>query len=241
MKATAQLTVLKLSLLLPAVLLLQAIAAEPKPEALTAPQVLERLAKAYSTAQTYRDTGVVKTVFVEAEGRRTVERSFTTVFIRPDRIRFDYVDKLVSGKERHYIVWAQAGNIQTWWDVTPGIRKPKTIGKALAGAGNVSGGAAQTVPALLLPNEVSGLSLTDLMDPKRLEDAKAGPADCFRIQGKSGKSPTTLWIDQSSFLLRRIDTEEKFDKFRTETTTTYEAELNKEIPDKLLHFNPSRL
>ena len=53
-------------LLLPAATLwvMPATAAEPKVAAPTAPQILERLAQTYGSAQTYRDTGVVKTVFI---------------------------------------------------------------------------------------------------------------------------------------------------------------------------------
>ena len=229
-------------LLLPAAALLamQATAAEPKSEGLTAAQILERLAKTYSSSQTYRDTGVVTTVYIEADGKRSVERPFTTAFIRPDRLRFEYRDKIINNKERHYIIWTAAGQIQTWWDVTPGVKKPKSLARALAGAKLVSGGSAHTVPALLLPNEVIGTRLTDLSDGTRLPDDKLDALDCFRIQGKLDETSVTLWIDNAAGLLRRLDSTEKFEKFRTETTTTYDPVINAEVPAKLLDFNPPK-
>src|SRR5262249_45207002 len=83
---------------------LPAGADEPKPDALKAQDVLDRMAKAYAGCKSYRDTGVVKTVFVEATGNRTVEKPFRTAFVRPDRFRFEYTEKR-GGREDRYIVW----------------------------------------------------------------------------------------------------------------------------------------
>jgi hypothetical protein len=133
----------------------------------------------------------------------------------------------------------------------------------LAGATGVSGGSARTIPVLLMPDSIEGRRLTELTELKRLEDAKLGGVDCYRIKGKfkvdpaereafrkslkkvTGKDPTpskrgpeTLWIDKSSFLLRRIDKETQFDSFRTESTTTYEPLIDERIADKQLQFDP---
>jgi outer membrane lipoprotein-sorting protein len=210
---------------------------EPKPEALKAEDVLGRMAKAYSGCKSYRDSGVVKTVFVRANGNQTVEKPFTTAFVRPDRFRFEFKENEGDGQERRYIVWRKGKEVQTWWDIKPGVEKPESLGLALAGATGVSGSSAHTVPALLLPKEVEGRRLTDMSEAKRIDDAKLDKVDCFRIEGKFGGSPTTLWIDQKSFLVRRIDSQKKFDDFRTETTT-YDPAIDEEIPNKKLEFDP---
>jgi outer membrane lipoprotein-sorting protein len=212
---------------------------EPKPDTMTAQEVLDRMAKVYAGSNSYRDAGVVKPVFVEATGNRTVEKPFKTAFVRPDRFRFEYTEKQ-GGRENRYIVWRKGKDVQTWWDVKPGVEKPGSLGLALAGATGVSGAAAHTVPALLLPKEVGGRRLTDLTEVKRAEDAKLDKIDCFRIEGKFADSPTTLWIDKKKFLVRRIDSKKKFDKFSTEETTTYDPVINDEIPDKALEFDPPK-
>jgi outer membrane lipoprotein-sorting protein len=213
---------------------------EPKPHALKAQDVLDRMAKTHAACKSYHDSGIVKTVFVQADGNRTVEKPFTTAFVRPDRFRFEYKEKDGNGPERRYIVWRKGKEVQTWWDGKPGIEKPESFELALAGAAGVSGMSAHTVPALLLPKEVGGRRLTDMTEVKRIDDAKLDKVDCFRIEGKFGGYPTTLWIDHKKFLVRRIDAQMKFDNFRTETTTTYDPAIDEEIPDKKLEFDPPK-
>jgi outer membrane lipoprotein-sorting protein len=210
---------------------------EPKPEALKAQDVLDRMAKAYAGCKSYRDSGVVKTVFIKATGNRTVDKPFTTAFVRPDRFRFEYREE-AGGQERRYIVWRKGKEVQTWWDVRPGVEKPESLNPALAGATGVSASSAHTVPALLLPKEVEGRRLMDITEAKQVKDAKLDKVDCFRIEGMFGGSPTTLWIDQKTFLVRRIDAQKKFGNFRTEETTTYAPVIDEEIPDKKLEFDP---
>jgi outer membrane lipoprotein-sorting protein len=234
--------VLLFLLMLPACSLSAAVALpvqadEPLPETLKAQDVLDRMAKAYAGCKSYRDSGVVRTVFIQGAGNRTVEKPFTTAFVRPDRFRFEY-QETQGGQARRYIVWRKGTEAQTWWDIKPGVEKARSLDLALGGATGVSGGSAHTAPALLLPNEVSGWRLTKLRDPKRIEDARLDKADCFRIQGRDfGDSPTTVWIDKKTFLVRRIDSQKKFDKFRAEETTTYDPVVNEEVPDRALEFN----
>jgi hypothetical protein len=105
----------------------------------------------------------------------------------------------------------------------------------------VSDGSAHTVPALLLPNDVTGRRLTDIMEAKRVEDSKLGKVDCFRIEGDFVEdTPMTIWIDKKTFLVRRIDSQKKFDAFRTEETTSYDPVFDEEIPDKKLEFDPPK-
>jgi Predicted periplasmic protein (DUF2092) len=204
---------------------------------LTAKQIVERMAKEYAQCKSYRDSGVVKTVFIGTDRQRTVEKPFTTAFVRPDRFRFEYKDD----KERRYIVWRDGKDVQTWWDVTPGIKKPASLRSALAAATGVSSGSAHAVPALLIPDEVGGRRLTGITEAKRIEDAKLDKVDCFRIQGQYGGYPRTLWVDKKTFLVRRIDLERKLGvDFRTERTWIYEPVIDGEISDKMLEFNLPR-
>jgi hypothetical protein len=182
---------------------------EPKQEALTAQQILDRVAKTYATCKTYRDTGIVKSRFIGPDVNFEVEKPFTTAFVRPDRLRFEYKEIRRDGREYRYIVWRSGEEIRSWWDVAPGVKKPDSLAVALAEATGVSGGSAHTVPALLLPKEIPGWRLTDMTEAKRIGDDKYGKSDCFRVEGKTAEYPVTLWIDKETFLVRKIDSPKK--------------------------------
>ncbi len=209
---------------------------QAKQDSLTASQILQRMAKTYASCKSYRDSGVVRTVFIEALGKRTVEKPFTTAFVRPDRFRFEYKENKGEIRPYCYIVWRRGTEVRTWWDVRPGIEHPESLDLALGGATGVSGGSAHTVPALLLPDEVGGRRPTEVTEPQRIKDAKLDKVECFRIQCKAADSPMTLWIETKTFLVRRIDEQTNFDNFRTEDTTTYQPVVNGKITDKMLEF-----
>jgi RNA polymerase sigma factor (sigma-70 family) len=209
---------------------------EAKPDEPSAQQIVDRMAKAYADCKTYRDSGLVKTLFVEIGGNRTVEKPFTTAFVRPDRFRFEYKEN-VGGQETRFIIWSSAKEVQTWWDIQPGIEKGKSLDLALGGAAGVSGLASLNIPQLLLPDKL-GRSRLALKEAKRADDGKLDKVECFRVEGKFGGNPITVWIDKKSYLVRRIDEQATFDTFRTEQTTTYDPTIGEKITDKMLAFDP---
>jgi len=214
------------------------IADEPEASALTAEQVLERMAKAYANCKTYRDSGNVKTVFFSAGGKRTVNKPFETAFVRPNVFRFEYRDRRGDEENNRYLIWSDGKAIRSWWDVRPGIEKPESIGRALAAATGVSGGSARRVPSLLMRDDFPGAAAARVTDLKRIEDATQFNVDCFRVEGKYAGSIETLWLDKETFLLRRIDSPKESPTFRTEVTTTYDPVVDGEITDQMLIFDP---
>jgi outer membrane lipoprotein-sorting protein len=214
----------------------QAPPKEAKPAELSAQQIVERMAKAYSDCKSYRDSGIVETLFVEAVGNRTVKKPFTTAFVRPDRFRFEYKETL-GNQEMRFIAWSNAKEVQTWWDVKPGIEKAQSLVLALGGAAGVSGNASLNIPQLLLPDKMGWRRLA-LTEPKRAEDGKLDKVECFRVEGKYGGNPITVWMDKKSYLVRRIDEQAAFDNFRTEQTTIYDPTINEKITDMMPAFDP---
>ncbi|HZF08689.1 MAG TPA: hypothetical protein VFE33_07875 [Thermoanaerobaculia bacterium] len=213
-------------------------AGDPPAEALTAEQILARMAKTYAGCSSYRDAGEATTVFFQRTGKRTVKKPFTTAFVRPDRFRFEFQDRVGEEEWHRMIVWQQGGEVQSWWDLRPGVEHPASLDLGLAGATGVSGGSAHTIPRLLLPDRIEGWPLTALQEPKCLPDASFDGADCFRIEGKRRGDPMTLWIDKASFLVRRIDQSVQFPEFRTEETIVYRAEIDGPIAPGELELRP---
>ena len=206
--------------------------------ALSGPEVLARAMKKYANVTTYRDAGVVRIVYIE-RGRRTEERPFKTAFVRPDKFRFEYTETHPLGRVTRYVVWQRGPDVRRWWDVEPTVETLPSLEMGLAGATGVSGGSAHIVPRLLLPSSVTGRSLGDMTEVKRLSDAECGGDTCARVVGIYAASQRTLWISLHSFLLRRVEWETTFPDFRTESTITYEPVADEPIPAESLAFNPS--
>jgi hypothetical protein len=194
-------------------------------------------------------------------------RPFATAFVRPGQFRFEYRHRYREEDEwDRYIVWAHGAEVRAWWDVRPGVEEAKSLGMALAGATGVSGGSAHTVPALLMPDRVGGRRLTDLVDVTSLGDETLDGVTCYRLSGQLGpypadpaeeerrreevvrltgrpperaeRSPLILWIDRGTLLVRRIEEQTRFETFRTEGVTTYEAAVGAAITDDELRFAP---
>ncbi len=214
--------------------------------------IVARMARTYANCQSYRDSGVVESRYLKKTGPRTVEQPFITAFVRPDHFRFEYSSREGGQKPYRYIICSQpkvspswwdwirsnTHQVRTWWDVQPGVKVSKSLGLALGGATGVSGGSAPTTAALLMPGEVWG-SLTGLTDPRLAADGKIDEVDCFRIEGKYGNLPTTLWIDKQTYLLRRREQRMTIPgDVRVEQVTNYRPVLDQQIPDELLAFNP---
>jgi outer membrane lipoprotein-sorting protein len=218
---------------------------QPDPAMLNAQQILAKVARTYADCKTYQDKGNLETRFIRNDDQFMVtQKPFSTAFVRPGRFRFEYSKLTRENQLSRYIVCRSPDGIQTWWDVTPGVQKHEDLRLAIAGATGVSGGSAAAISSLLLPDELGGTRFTELPNAKRIEDAKLGDHPCFRITaalppfGETKGRDYTLWIDQKSFLVRRIDFQTKFRDFRTEDTMTFEPKLDAEIDPKLLEFNP---
>jgi outer membrane lipoprotein-sorting protein len=206
---------------------------------LPARQIIDKMAHAYSSCKSYYDEGVVKAVFFRNRRRWTEELHFTTAFVRPGRFRFEFTRGF--GKEgiwNRYIVWRDGKSVRTWWSIEPEIENPGSLSMELAGATGISRGSANKMPRLLLPDEIGGWSLTNLMEPELLEDEIVNGVPCFRIHGKDNLDDTNkLWIEKKSYLVRKIATQHSFPDLRTEITTTYNPRFNVDIQPDQLKFN----
>jgi outer membrane lipoprotein-sorting protein len=229
----------------------------------TADEVLAAMAERYAGCVTYRDSGKAITRFISDSGRsRSSIKPFTTAFIRPNRFRFEFRSRHGDAEEDWdpYIVFADGREVLTWWGVRPGIERPESLRDALAAATGVSSRSSHTVPSLLLPGEFEGSRLlTDLVEVRSLDDGVVDGQACFRLTGifrpptldpeeeqervdgptdLTKDAPSIVWIDQETLLLKRLEDATEFDTFRTESVTTYAAEMNVSIDEEELRFDP---
>ncbi|MGE5235534.1 MAG: hypothetical protein ACM3O7_04180 [Acidobacteriota bacterium] len=222
------------------------------PAGMSAVAIALKMERTYRECHSYRDTGEVTSLSITDGGRYGSERPFATAFVRPDRFLFRFTDTGLGDRSSSYVVWMSGAEVHSWYDAKPGLRTPASLGEALGVAAGLSSGSSIRVPGLLLPNLVDGGAT--LIAPERTEDASDRDVVCLRIRGQSRKTPytismgdrtltvkaetITLWIDRSSFLLRKVEESRTLDTYRSETTTTYTPEVNVAVPDEQLTFSP---
>ena len=206
----------------------------PATDLLRATEVMDRTVETYEKCGTYRDSGVMTRTFRTAEGTQQEEsQTFATVFERPYRFRFQCREG-----EHLYIIYADAATIRAWWGHQEGVQPMRSLDDAIGRAVGPSNGASHTIPRLLMPDRVHGRSLAELRGLARLTDAMLEHVPCYRITGtvRTG-APYTVWIDRSTFLVRRIDVEHESSDFSAIDRTVYSPELNPDLGDEELHLN----
>ena len=199
-------------------------------------QILDRMAKAYAQCKSYRDSGVIKSVFLDntVSPEFTVEYSFDTAFVRPDRFRFEIKDQ----DDDKLLISADGEDVQTSWDIEPGNQKPESLELAMAQAIGFTGGDVGRIPAMLMPKKLDGWLDLDLIDPRQIEDGSLQNVECFRLEYNFRDEQVTLWIDKQSYLVRRIDERIRANDVRIERTTTYDPTIDGKITDQMLEFDP---
>ena len=51
-------------------------------------------------------------------------------------------------------------------------------------------------------------------------------------------SPFIVWIDRGTFLLRKIEEDNQYETFQTQSATTYEPEVGVQVTEDKLRFDP---
>jgi hypothetical protein len=222
---------------------------EPKEKITSAKQIMSALKREYEKCNSYTDTGLVKTIFFRADNKRISETPFSTDFIRAKKFRFEFASKhpLPFAKLNRTIIVRSDGSVKQWQnhdlgEDKKGIHKEESLGMAIAGATGISGGSAYTIPSLLDVKGIIGWKnkLTDFHQVLRIEDGVLDGKSYYRInavyRGKEDKNQTKtksriIWINKTTYLVHRIDSEHQFPDFRTETSTIYKPFVDVHIGD----------
>lgn len=227
-------------------------AAGVRPQPLMGPDaILSQMRTAYATCRTYRDTGVVRNTIFQDEGyHQSHEWTFATAFVRPDRLRFEYGRKALPGTRgpgyRH-VVWRRGHEIRWVRDQPTGAdRMPPPPGLveedvrwALVFANGTSRGSSTSVPLLLMATDAGGPRRPPRLPWDRAERVDIVSLDgsrCYRITGTRARTPVTVWIDAATFLIRKIHEQDQGGNRPIETTVTYDAAVDTEIPDAQLEL-----
>ena len=222
-------------------------------DATLAPEtILLRMARAYRTIRSYRDSGEVSTTLLTDGGRAGNDRPFKTAFMRPDRFRFQFTDPGLGERSSAYIVWTDGDRGALLVGRTTGCPQSRNVaGRARGGCG--------ALRRLLDPHPRPAAARTigqgpSIIAAERIQDGSDRGVTCFRIRGKSQKTPytltmgaqtltvqdesITLWIDRATLLLRKVEDKKTLATYNSESITTYTPEIDIEVPPEQLTFNP---
>src|SRR5438309_634374 len=92
--------------------------------------ILARVAAAYASCTTYRDSGVVTTTFFGPE--RVRRQPFSTRFIRNSGFLFEFRSRRGEEHWDQFAVWTVNGRARTWWSAMPERDGAESLGMALA-------------------------------------------------------------------------------------------------------------
>jgi outer membrane lipoprotein-sorting protein len=220
-----------------------ALRAEETPAA-----ILEHTRSVYAALTSYSDTG---TALKEYSPTSHDENSFATYFTRaPRHFLFDY--RKPSGDR--LVIWGDPDAFHVWWKTTGQVTEypnPKNTG-AITLSEFPTGGAITKIPPLLyskgnLPGAIPHF------EPDRLagmEDVAGNK--CYRLEGttsdlysETGKKVNvrnlTVWIDSTSYLIRKILEEAPAAPGMLDrTTTTFHPQANPKLNDDPFKFAPPK-
>ena len=211
---------------------------------------LARSRAMYAALNSYSDTGVVINEFGPASSPVKEQQTFTTYFRRTPRgFYFDF--KKESGDR--FVIWGDPDAFHTWWKTTGAesdFPNPNNIG-AFATAEPKAHDAALKIPTLLYSKAPFQGAFTNFSGPTEEGTEEIGGHKCHRLVGtdydvygatgnKVNVRQMTVWIDDESFLIRKII------EVPTNTppgnvnrvTTTFEPQANPMLDESKLKFIP---
>lgn len=164
-------------------------------------QILAAATHVYATCKSYTDEGTAITSFVNSGEQNVV--SFSTRFLRPQGLRFEYRANSMGVMQDHMVVCWTGANAQSWWSLR-GALEEMPLAAALAAATGVSGGVAHLVPGLLMPQLGVG-SVLKLEHARLSGESMDEGVECVVVEGSSpGRGPVVLWLDRLTFLVRKL-------------------------------------
>ena len=201
--------------------------------------IMKRMAQRYASCSSYQDVGVVETTYNEANSARIERMPFKTYFTRPQFFRFEWVDYFPWKDGRTNIVWCDGKDAYTYLEPHT-YEKEEDLEMGIAGATGISGGAAHTIPILLMAGTMAGFSLTDLTNLALVGEEMFEGEPCYRVNGKHPFGDIyELWIGKKNYLLRKLR-----EKTTGKDHTTIEEEihrnikLNETIASNVFNFKP---
>jgi hypothetical protein len=211
----------------------------------SAQHILTQMFSAYESCSSYLDEGQVETIVITKARTWTDTKPFRTAFVRHANFFFECKHRQNNQSNwMTYIVWEDNLGIQQWWTPSAKIQTFDKLGFALAGAAAVSSLSAYNVPFLLKGDlKRQGHRFQRVSEFQVIGEESVNGKAAYKLAGndrhtmmKEQIQPLTIWIAKDGFLLLKIfqkltiQNGKTGEDFEAETTTTYQPQINVEIP-----------
>jgi len=220
-----------------------ALRAEDTPAA-----ILEHTHSVYAALTSYSDTG---TALKEYSPTSHDEYTFATYFTRaPRHLLFDYRKP---GDDR-LVIWGDPDAFHVWWKTTGQVTEypnPKNTGAITLSEYPTGGAITKIIPLLYFKANLPGAIQHFETDRLAGMEDMAGNK-CYRLEGttsdlyaESGKKVNvrtlTVWIDSTSYLIRKVLEEAPAPTGTlNRTTTTFYPQANPKLNDDSFKFVPPK-
>ena len=231
--------------------------------------IVRRMCDTYASLDSYRDRVVLESTTVQRDETRHRKSSFSTAFVRPNRLCFDVQWKTKDGEDARHVTWRDGETIREWstYRGTKELPVRRWMGVSFIATAHSHFGLGKLVPSMLAGDEkwMGSFHLARRFGDLELRtDGDFDGRSCHRIVaskkdwwgpeslGLRTEAETTFWIEKETLLLRRVDCSEKCYPETTEAkdkrahiaytskwTATYDVTVGKEIPDEALEYRSS--
>jgi hypothetical protein len=214
-------------------------------------EILKKVLSTYVGCKSYRDEGAVANEFTTPDGKaeKPPESTFTTAFIRPDRLKLDFRHN-DGGTAKRSVIWTLKDGARSWWDLDNKVEKAESLDFALGARAGVTMGVSTEIPTLLLasPKADRPAPFSQLKKLKRLDDGKINGVDCYKIEGRleafnfrTGQPFETVYlytVERPTSVIRQVRIEMPIEGGRVVTKITYKPHLDERLADEALSFDP---
>jgi hypothetical protein len=136
------------------------------------------------------------------------------------------------------VIWFDGATVRAFSSADRSPHTYPTVTAALLDAEGPSAGTSVLVPRLLAPDAMPGPAVTNLLHPVVTGGEPIAGVECVKVEGRQEDVLVTLWVDRRTFLIRQLAGSRLIDNGTTQTTITYQPELNPIIEAALFELRP---
>jgi thiol-disulfide isomerase/thioredoxin len=170
-------------------------------------EVLNKMAAAYQAAKSYEDSGQIRIQFQQGKDKLDKKMDFSAAFERPNRLRMHaYRAIVVCDGQRLRATVGDLPNQVLDREAPKDLTVPAVFSDPVLNVELTQGVVGAPLQlGLLLDKDALDSVLKDAKPPTLIEAQQVDDRPCYGVEIEQESGTLTFWIDQKSFVLRRID------------------------------------